>query len=329
MIDLDAVRGAGLRLGVDPMGGAGVHYWQPIADRYHLDLTVVSEVVDETFAFMSLDWDGKIRMDPSSPHAMQRLIGLKDQFDIAFACDTDHDRHGVVTRSTGLVAAQSLPRGDDRAPVRASPRMVWPGRRRQDRGEQQHDRSRHHRRRPRPVRGAGRLQVVRRRIVRRLARVRRRGECGCVVPASRWHRCGRPTRTASFRRCLRRRSRPSLVATRESSIGTLPGAMAIRCMTESKRPQRLPRRRAWRSCPPTRSPVTRWPASQSSRSSAMLPETARHSAASRSRPRRAGSPHVLRAPRTSTRSTSNRSAAARTSTTIVDEAQAIVNAALA
>jgi phosphoglucomutase len=103
VIDMEAIRGAGLRLGVDPLGGAGVDYWAPIADRYHLDLTVVSDVVDQTFRFMSVDWDGRIRMDPSSSYAMQRLIGLRDRFDIAFACDTDHDRHGVVTRSTGLL----------------------------------------------------------------------------------------------------------------------------------------------------------------------------------------------------------------------------------
>jgi phosphoglucomutase len=103
VIDMDAIRAAGLHLGVDPLGGAGVHYWTPIAERYGLDLTVVSDVVDETFRFMTLDWDGQIRMDPSSPYAMQRLLALKDRFDIAFACDTDHDRHGIVTRSSGLL----------------------------------------------------------------------------------------------------------------------------------------------------------------------------------------------------------------------------------
>ncbi len=103
VIDMTAIQSAGLRLGVDPLGGAGVEYWAPIAERYHLDLTVVSDVVDQTFRFMSVDWDGRIRMDPSSSYAMQRLIGLRDRFDIAFACDTDHDRHGVVTRSTGLL----------------------------------------------------------------------------------------------------------------------------------------------------------------------------------------------------------------------------------
>ncbi len=104
IVDFDAIRGAGVHLGVDPLGGAGVHYWAPIAERYKLDLTVVSEEVDAQFAFMTLDWDGKIRMDPSSSYAMQRLIGLKDKYDVAFACDTDHDRHGIVTRSNGLMA---------------------------------------------------------------------------------------------------------------------------------------------------------------------------------------------------------------------------------
>jgi phosphoglucomutase len=103
VIDFDAIRGSGVHLGVDPLGGSGVHYWAPIAERYGIDLTVVSDAVDHTFRFMSVDWDGKIRMDPSSSHAMQRLIGLKDSYDVAFACDTDHDRHGIVTRSTGLL----------------------------------------------------------------------------------------------------------------------------------------------------------------------------------------------------------------------------------
>ncbi|GBL45607.1 phosphoglucomutase [Sulfuriferula multivorans] len=103
VLDMDAIRGADISLGVDPLGGAGVHYWGPIAERYGLNLTVVNTAVDPTFRFMSVDWDGRIRMDPSSPYAMQSLIGLKDRFDIALACDTDHDRHGVVTRNAGLL----------------------------------------------------------------------------------------------------------------------------------------------------------------------------------------------------------------------------------
>ena len=104
VIDMDAIRSARIRMGVDPLGGAGVHYWAAIAERWKLNLDVLNEVVDPTFAFMTLDWDGQIRMDPSSRYAMQRLIAVKDRFDIAFACDTDHDRHGIVTPGSGLLA---------------------------------------------------------------------------------------------------------------------------------------------------------------------------------------------------------------------------------
>jgi phosphoglucomutase len=104
VLDLDAIRSAGICMGVDPLGGAGVHYWARIAERYRLNLNVVSDEVDPTFRFMTRDWDGKIRMDPSSHYGMQRLIKLKDRYDIAFACDTDHDRHGIVTRQAGLLS---------------------------------------------------------------------------------------------------------------------------------------------------------------------------------------------------------------------------------
>jgi phosphoglucomutase len=103
VIDFDPIRGANLKLGVDPLGGAGVRYWPMISERYGIPLTVESDVVDPTFRFMTVDWDGKIRMDCSSPYAMQRLIGLKDRFDVAWACDTDHDRHGIVAKSSGLL----------------------------------------------------------------------------------------------------------------------------------------------------------------------------------------------------------------------------------
>lgn len=103
VIDFEVIRGAGLRMGVDPLGGAGVHYWGRIAEQYKLPLDIVSTEVDPTFRFMTADWDGRIRMDPSSSHAMQRLIGMKDRYDIAFACDTDHDRHGIVAASCGLM----------------------------------------------------------------------------------------------------------------------------------------------------------------------------------------------------------------------------------
>jgi phosphoglucomutase len=105
VIDFDVIRAANIALGVDPLGGAGVHYWRRIAERFRLDLTPVNETVDPTFGFMSVDWDGRIRMDPSSSYAMRSLIALKDRYRIAFACDTDHDRHGIVTPGAGLLPA--------------------------------------------------------------------------------------------------------------------------------------------------------------------------------------------------------------------------------
>jgi phosphoglucomutase len=116
VLDMEAIAGSGIRMAVDPLGGAGVHYWPAIIERYRLDMTVVNDVVDQTFRFMTLDWDGRIRMDPSSPYAMQRLIAVKGRYDVTFACDTDHDRHGIVGHNVGLlppnhylaVAAQHL-----------------------------------------------------------------------------------------------------------------------------------------------------------------------------------------------------------------------------
>lgn len=103
VVDMEAIRAARIKLGADPLGGAGVRYWGPIAERYGLDITLVNPLVDPTFGFMPLDWDGKIRMDCSSPHAMAKLIALRDRFDVAFGNDADHDRHGIVTRSAGLM----------------------------------------------------------------------------------------------------------------------------------------------------------------------------------------------------------------------------------
>lgn len=103
IIDMDTIRNSKIHMGVDPLGGAGVHYWDAIAEKYKLDLTVVNKIVDPTFGFMTVDWDGQIRMDPSSSYAMQHLISIKDDFDISFACDTDHDRHGIVTKKDGLL----------------------------------------------------------------------------------------------------------------------------------------------------------------------------------------------------------------------------------
>ena len=103
IIDFDALNGTSLRLGVDPLGGASLHYWAPIAERFGVRIDLVNDAVDPTFRFMTLDWDGAIRMDPSSPYAMARLIGLRDHFDLAFAADPDADRHGIVTRGVGLL----------------------------------------------------------------------------------------------------------------------------------------------------------------------------------------------------------------------------------
>jgi phosphoglucomutase len=103
VVDLVKIRDSKITLGVDPLGGAGIDYWPVITERYGINLTVVNKIVDPQFGFMTVDWDGRIRMDPSSPYAMQRLIGLKDKFDVAFACDTDHDRHGIVTKGSGLL----------------------------------------------------------------------------------------------------------------------------------------------------------------------------------------------------------------------------------
>src|SRR6202158_4278520 len=103
VVDMEAIRASGVKIGIDPLGGAAVRYWEPVIERYGIDATVVSDAVDPTFRFMTVDWDGKIRMDCSSPYAMARLIGLRDKFDVAFANDTDADRHGIVTRSNGLM----------------------------------------------------------------------------------------------------------------------------------------------------------------------------------------------------------------------------------
>lgn len=103
IIDMDAIRNAQIRIGIDPLGGAGIHYWEPIAARYGLNITVVNKAIEPDFRFMPVDWDGQIRMDPSSPYAMRNLLALKDKFDISMACDTDYDRHGIVTKNAGLL----------------------------------------------------------------------------------------------------------------------------------------------------------------------------------------------------------------------------------
>ena len=161
VLDMDAIRGAKISMGVDPLGGAGVHYWAAIAERYELDLTVVNEAVDPTFRFMPVDWDGQIRMDPSSPYAMRNLLGLKDRFDVAFACDTDHDRHGIVTHSTGLLPPNHYLAVAIHYLFQNRPGWGQASLDRQDRGEHADDRPRRHKTGPEACRSTGRLQVVR------------------------------------------------------------------------------------------------------------------------------------------------------------------------
>ena len=120
---MEAIAASGLRIGVDPMGGASVAYWSAIAERHGLDLTVTNETVDPRFGFMTLDWDGKIRMDPSSRYAMAGLVALRDRFDIALGNDADADRHGVVTPTAGLLDPNHVLQRGDRLPVRRGPRL--------------------------------------------------------------------------------------------------------------------------------------------------------------------------------------------------------------
>ena len=163
VVDMDAIRSAGLTLGVDPLGGAAAPYWEPINARYGTQITVVNPVIDPTFSFMTVDHDGRIRMDPSSPYAMAGLVGLKDRFRVAFANDPDADRHGIVTRSVGPDEPEPLPGGRDPIPAHPSAGVAARRRDRQDAGQQRPDRPGRGAARPAPVRSAGRVQVVRRR----------------------------------------------------------------------------------------------------------------------------------------------------------------------
>ena len=187
VVDMDAIRGARLRLAVDPLGGAAVHYWPAINAVYKLDIAVVNPAVDPTFSFMTVDHDGKIRMDCSSPYAMARLVALKDQYQVAFGNDTDSDRHGIVTPSVGLVNPNHFLAVAIRY-LLASPRLAVQCGGRQDACLQQHDRPRRGWAGTQALRGARGLQVVRSRSLRRFVLFRRRGERRGELPAPRRHR---------------------------------------------------------------------------------------------------------------------------------------------
>jgi len=184
---MDAIRDAGLRLAVDPLGGAALRYWEPINAIYRLDITVVNPTIDPTFSFMPVDHDGRIRMDYSSPYAMARLVGLKDQYQVAFANGPDSDRHGIVTPSASFDEPEPLPGCRDPLPADESARVEFPLRSRQNLGKQQHDRSRRGEVRTPVTRSASGLQMICTRPDRWFRVFRWRGERGCELPAPQQH----------------------------------------------------------------------------------------------------------------------------------------------
>ena len=185
VVDMEAIRASGVKIGIDPLGGAAVHYWQPIIERYGIAATIVSDAVDPTFRFMTADWDGKIRMDCSSPYAMARLIGMRDRFDVAFANDTDADRHGIVTRSNGLMNPNHYLAAAIAYLFEHRPAWGRTCRGGQDHRQQRDHRPRGGKARPPAGRNPGRVQMVRRRPDRRIVRFRRRGKRRRLVPAAR------------------------------------------------------------------------------------------------------------------------------------------------
>jgi hypothetical protein len=213
VIDFAPLAGTKLALAVDPLGGAGVHYWPRIAEKYLPQLQILNPYVDPTFRFMTLDWDSRIRMDCSSPYAMASMIANKEKFDVAWACDTDHDRHGIVTRTTGLLNPNHYLAVVDSVSVHAPAGVVGEGGDRQDAGVVVDHRPRGEGPGPADARSAGGLQVVRRRADRRLARLRRRRVRRRQFPATQWHGVdhgqGRPDYGTPRRRDDRRhRQRP-------------------------------------------------------------------------------------------------------------------------
>ena len=180
------------------------HFWQPIIERYGIAATIVSDAIDPTFRFMTVDWDGKVRMDCSSPYAMARLIGMRDKFDVAFANDTDADRHGIVTRSNGLMNPNHYLAAAISYLFENRPDWSSRLRRRQDHRQQRHHRPRRRKARPQACRNAGGVQMVRRWSDRWVARLRRRRERRSIIPEARRigldHRQGRDNSRLACRR---------------------------------------------------------------------------------------------------------------------------------
>lgn len=278
VVDMDAIRSAGLKIGVDPLGGAGVAYWRPIVERYGVQVEVVNSTVDPTFGFMSLDWDGKIRMDCSSPHAMAKLIALKDRFDIAFGNDTDHDRHGIVTRTAGLMNPNhyllqrffiSLPTVRTGARMRPSAKLwsaaasstAWPPRSGAPWSKCRWD-----------LNGSYLACSTDRWA---LAARRARGLRSYDATA----RYGRPTRMASLWIFLRSKSWRGPAATRPSCTMILPVSSALRCMSAPMRRPRPNKRRCFSSSRRKMSWHPSWPVTRLRRCSRRRPATARPLAA--------------------------------------------------
>ncbi len=335
VVDLELVRASGVRIGADPLGGASVDYWGEIAERHGLDLTVVNPKVDPRWAFMTLDWDGKIRMDCSSPYAMASLVnamtgtGGTSPYDLATGNDADADRHGIVTPDAGLMnpnhylaTAISYLYGGGRPnwPADAAIGKTLVSSALIDKVAAHLDR--------RLLEVPVGLQVVRPRAPGRLGRLRRRGVRRRVLPPDGRlgldHRQGRhPAGAARLRRSPRRPARRRRSCTRTSSSGTAsPGTPG-----STPRPRGSRRRPSARSGP-SRSPRPSSPASRSPDVSSRPRATVPPSAASRSPPSTPGSPHAPRAPRTSTRSTPSRSSRPTTSAEVQQAARALVTETL-
>ena len=251
VVDMDAIRGAGLTLGVDPLGGAARPYWEPINAVYKLDITVVNPAIDPTFSFMTVDHDGKIRMDPSSPYAMARLVALKDQFRVAFANDPDSDRHGIVTASAGLMNPNHYLAVAIRYLLGHRPR--WPA----------------HAAVGKTLVSSSLIDRVVERLGRRLWKCPSASSGSCPAsstaraasavrrapePAScaRTAACGPPTRTARSWICWRPKSRPAPTEIQVSTTGSSSPSSARRITRASTRLPRPSRRHDSRSCHPRR-----------------------------------------------------------------------------